>query len=115
MTTSPIGGSRRFGMTIRLRPDKRTEYLALHAAVWPEVEATMLDANVRNFSIFIHGDVLFGYYQYIGDDHAADQARIAADPATQRWWALTDACQERVPGTPENQQWALMTEVWHLS
>ena len=34
--------------------------------------------------------MLFSYYEYIGTDHAADQARIAADPATQRWWQLTD-------------------------
>ena len=104
----------RFGMTIGLRPDKRDEYLALHAQVWPEVEAMLRAANMRNFSIFVHGDVLFGYYEYTGTDHAADQARIAADPATQRWWALTDPCQERLPGTPDNHQWAPMTEVWHL-
>jgi L-rhamnose mutarotase len=107
--------AQRFGMTIRLRPDKRAEYLTLHAAVWPDVEAMLLAANVRNFSIFVHGDVLFGYYEYTGADHAADQARIAADPATQRWWALTDACQERLAETPAGHQWAPMTEVWHLS
>ena len=105
----------RFGMTIRLRPDKRDEYLALHSAVWPDVEAMLRAANVRNFSIFLHGDILFGYYEYIGADHDADQARIAADPATQRWWALTDPCQEQLPGTPQKHQWAPMTEVWHLS
>ena len=63
----------------------------------------------------MHDDVLFGYYEYTGDDHAADQARIAADPATQRWWALTEECQERWPGTPDGQQWTPMAEVWHLS
>jgi L-rhamnose mutarotase len=44
-----------------------------------------------------------------------DQARIRADPATQRWWQLTDPCQDRHPGTPEGEQWAPLTEVWHLS
>ena len=106
--------TQRYGMTIRLRPDKRDEYLALHAAVWPEVEAAMLANNVRNFSIFLHGDVLFGYYEYTGSDHDADEARIAADPTTRRWWTLTDPCQERLPGTPDGHQWAPMTEVWHL-
>jgi L-rhamnose mutarotase len=105
----------RYGSSIGLRPDLREEYLRLHRAVWPEVESALWAGNVRNYTIFRHGDRLFGYYEYIGDDHALDQARIAADPATQRWWQLTDPCQERLPGTPDGQQWLPLTEVWHLS
>ncbi|HEX8629694.1 MAG TPA: L-rhamnose mutarotase [Catenuloplanes sp.] len=104
---------RRFGSLIRVRPDKREEYLRLHAAVWPEVQATISACGIRNYTIFMHGDLLFGYYEYTGDDHAADLARMAADPATQRWWALTDPCQEQVAGTAPGQWWASMTEVWH--
>jgi len=104
----------RFGSVIKLRPERRDDYLALHANVWPDVEAALTRANIRNYTIFLHDDVLFGYYEYVGDDHAADLARIAADPETQRWWALTDPCQERFAGTPEGSQWAPMAEVWHL-
>jgi L-rhamnose mutarotase len=43
--------------------------MRLHSAVWPGVEQAMFDANMRNFTIFRHGDLLFGYYEYIGDDH----------------------------------------------
>lgn len=106
--------SRRFGSVIRLRPDRRYEYLALHASVWPGVEAALSRANIRNYTIFIRDDLLFGYYEYVGDDHATDVARIAADPETQRWWALTDPCQEQLPGTPEGTQWAPLAELWHL-
>jgi L-rhamnose mutarotase len=112
---APVIAAQRFAITIRLRPDKRAEYLALHEAVWPDVEAALLAANVRNFSIFVHDEVLFGYYEYIGDDHDADQVRLAAHPASQRWWALTDECQDRLPGTPDGQQWMQMTEIWHLT
>jgi len=104
----------RHGMVIRVRSGGREEYLALHAAVWPEVEDMLTRANFRNFTIFIHDDLLFGYFEYVGDDFAADQARIAADPTTQRWWKLTDPLQERLPGTPDGEQWATMAEAWHL-
>jgi L-rhamnose mutarotase len=104
----------RFGSVIRLRPERRDDYLALHANVRPDVEAALTRANVRNYTIFVHGDLLFGYYEYVGDDHAADLARIAADPQTQQWWSLTDPCQERLAGTPDGSQWAPMAEVWHL-
>jgi L-rhamnose mutarotase len=105
----------RHAACIRLRPEYRERYLELHARVWPEVSSMLALANIRNYTIFLHGDTLFSYYEYVGTDHAADQARIAADPTTQRWWQLTDPCQERLPGTPEGQQWAPMTEICHLS
>jgi L-rhamnose mutarotase len=102
----------RYGNVIRLRPEHRETYLRLHAEVWPEVEAALLAGNIRNYTIFLHGDLLFGYYEYVGADYAADQARIAADPATQRWLQLTDPCQESLDG---GSSWSHMPEIWHLS
>lgn len=108
-------GSQRYGMLTRLRPERREEYLRLHAAVWPSVERMLLDANIRNFTIFLHDDLLFGYYEYTGDDHAADQARMAADPETQRWWALTDPCQESLTAPDSRTRWSPLQEIWHLT
>ena len=75
-------------------PDRRAEYLELHRRVWPGVEAALRAANVRNYSIFLRGDTLFGDFEYHGDDFEADMATIAADSETQQWWKLTDPCQE---------------------
>ena len=114
--TDPEGrGVQRYGSVIRLRPEHRDSYLRLHAAVWPEVEQALLAANIRNYTIFLHGDLLFGYYEYVGDDHAADQARIAADPHTQQWWKLTDPCQQSLAEPESGQWWASMQQVWHLT
>jgi L-rhamnose mutarotase len=104
----------RYGMVIRLRDEHREEYLRLHSAVWPGVERAMLDVGIRNFTIFLHGDLLFGYYEFHGDDHDAAQASIAADPETQRWWSLTDPCQESLAEPGSGHWWAPMQEVWHL-
>lgn len=104
----------RFGMACRMRPEKREEYLELHRNVWPGVEATITECNIRNFSIFVIGDVLFGYYEYVGDDYDADQARMAADPVTQEWWARTDPCQVPFEDDAEEPNWQIMTEAWHL-
>lgn len=104
----------RYGSVIRLRPERRQEYLRLHEAVWPAVEQTLLDANIRNYTIFLHEDLLISYYEYIGDDHAADQGRIAADPQTQRWWALTGPCQESLAEPGSGRWWTPIREVWHL-
>jgi len=105
----------RHASLIRLRPEHRETYLRLHAEVWPEVERTLRAANIRNYTIFLHDDLLFGYYEYLGEDHEADQARIAADPRTQQWWNLTAPCQESVAEPGTDHWWAQMREVWHLS
>jgi L-rhamnose mutarotase len=97
-----------------MRPEKREEYLELHSAVWPGVEATITACNVRNFSIFVIGDVLFGYYEYVGDDFDADQERMAADPVTQEWWARTGPCQVPFEADSGEPNWQIMTEAWHL-
>lgn len=101
-------------MVCRMVAEKREEYLALHRAVWPGVERTLREGNIRNFTIFVRGDVLFGYYEYVGEDLAADDAKMAADPVTQRWWALTGPCQQPFDADGDEPNWQIMTEAWHL-
>ena len=108
--TGPI----RFGMAARLRPEKRAEYLELHANAWPGVEAMITECGIRNFTIFVLSDVIFGYYEYIGDDYEADQARMAEDPTTREWWSRTAPCQ--LPFEPDSSEpnWQQLDEAWHL-
>lgn len=102
-------------MACRLRPEKRDEYLELHSAVWPGVEAMITECGIRNFTIFVRGDVLFGYYEYVGDDYEADQARMSADPISQEWWSKTDPCQYGFDAdAPDGTQWQELDEAWHL-
>jgi L-rhamnose mutarotase len=61
----------------------------------------MVRANNRNFSIFvveIDKEIYeFFYFEYVGSDIERDGKLSADDPATQRWWKLTDACQKPLP------------------
>ena len=105
----------RYAQVIKLRPEHREEYLRLHRNVWPAVEAAIVRANIRNYSIFLHQDLLISYFEYVGEDYDADMASIAADPETQRWWKLTDPCQESVSDRASGQWWTPIEEIWHLS
>jgi L-rhamnose mutarotase len=109
---------KRFGQVIRLRPEKYEEYKALHAAAWPEVLAALKNANVRNYSIYHWNGLLFAFYEYHGSDYEADMAKIAADPKTHEWWALTDPCQQPVEGNSsgsvEGNWWHNMEEMFHV-
>ena len=106
---------KRYGMVLGLRPEKRDDYIRLHAAVWPEVLQTITACNIRNYSIFFKDgeDLLFAYYEYHGTDYAADMARMAADPVTQKWWELCMPCQQPLATRKDGEWWAEMPEVFH--
>lgn len=111
---------KRYGDVIRLHADKVEEYKRLHAAVWPDVLKMIERCNIRNYSIYLRrlGDgehYLFSYFEYIGDDFAADMARMAADPTTQRWWNCCKPCQWPLDDRREGEWWAGMEEVFHVS
>jgi L-rhamnose mutarotase len=103
----------RIASVIRVRPEQERTYRELHAAVWPAVLATLRGANITNYSIFLRDGMLFSYLEYTGNDYAADMARIAADPETRRWWALTDPCQQPLDSAAEGEWWAPAEEVFH--
>lgn len=104
----------RIGSVIRLLPERREDYVRLHRNVPEVVLERLRSCHFTNYSIFLHGDLLFGYFEYTGHDLAADSARMAADSATRTWWKLTDPCQERLPTAADGEWWATATEVFHL-
>ena len=104
----------RFASVVKLRPEKADEYLALHRDVWPDVLAALKRAQVSNYSIFLRDGYLFSYMEYSGENFEADMAEVARDEPTQRWWKLTDPCQERLPSAAEGEWWVPAEEVFHL-
>lgn len=106
----------RMGMCIGLRAEKLAEYKRLHASVWPGILARIAACNIRNYTIFLREpeNILFGYWEYVGRDFAADMASMAEDPATRRWWALCMPCQVPLSSRAEGEWWASMQEVFHL-
>jgi L-rhamnose mutarotase len=109
---------KRYGMVIGLRTEMIEEYKALHAAPWPDVLEMVKKCNIRNYSIYLRRladgrHYLFSYFEYTGSDFAADMAKLAADPTTQRWWALCEPCQEPLADRAPGEWWANMEEVIH--
>lgn len=105
----------RFASVIRLRPEHEAEYRRLHADAWPGVLDTLRAAHVTNYSIFLRDGLLFSYLEHTGDDYAADMAMVAQDETTQRWWQLTDPCQEPLDTAADGEWWAPAEEVFHLA
>lgn len=108
----------RFGSVIGLKAEKLDEYKKLHAAVWPSVAKMIAQANIRNYSIYLHklpdgNYYLFSYFEYVGNDLKGDTAKMGVDPETKRWWTFTDPCQKPLPDRKPGEWWSAMEEVFH--
>ena len=110
---------KRYGMVIGLRAEKIAEYKKLHAAAWPDVLEMITACNIRNYSIYLRQlddgrHYLFSYFEYVGSDFAADMAKMAADPTTQKWWSFCKPCQQPLASRGPEEWWAGMEEVFHV-
>lgn len=107
---------KRYGFVIGVKPEHLPEYKRLHAHVWPKVLEQIRKCHIQNYSIFLREpeNLLFGYYEYGGDNHDADMARMAADPVTQDWWALCMPMQSPLATRGEDEWWAQMEPVFYL-
>ncbi|MEQ9437254.1 L-rhamnose mutarotase [Hyphomonas sp.] len=100
---------------IRLKPEKIAEYKALHAQAWSAILNQISACNICNYSIYLREpeNLLVGIFEYHGADYEADMAKMAADPETRRWWAVTDPCQTPLESAAPGEWWAPMQEVFH--
>jgi L-rhamnose mutarotase len=103
----------RHGSVIKVRPKKLAEYIKHHAAIWPEVLATIKRCNIRSYSIYHKDGYLFSYFEYVGGDFKADMDKMAADPKTQEWWAIMKPMQAPLRTRAPGEWWAEMQEVFH--
>ena len=104
---------KRLVQVVRVRPEAIDEYERIHRDVPAAVLARLRASRLTNYSIFRYGTLLVAYLEYLGEDLAADLA-IAADPATQAWWQVTEPLQAPVPERAPGEWWHEIPEVFHL-
>ena len=110
---------KRYGSVVGMKAEKIDEYKKLHAAVWPEILAMISQCHFTNYSIYLRKlpdgkYYLFSYFEYTGDDFAADCEKMAADETTQKWWDICMPCQQPLEDRAEGELWADMEDLFHL-
>jgi len=103
---------KRVGMVIGIKPDQIEAYKTLHAG--PGVRDLLRQANIHNFSIFLHQFdderyYEFAYYEYTGANYEADMAWLASQPENKHWLALCDPMQIPLSGKPG---WTTMSSIY---
>ena len=104
-----------FGQVGRLKPEKIEEYCALHANPWPEVLQTITDCHLQNYSIFRNEDMVFAYFEYVGEDYEADMEKMAQDPVTQQWWTHTKPCFEKYAFSSASEFYHDMEQIFYYA
>ena len=59
---------KRYGMVIKLKPEKKDYYIKNHQNVWPEILKELKKIKIKNYSIFLREDFMFGYLEYEGNN-----------------------------------------------
>lgn len=105
---------------IELLVQHEKQYRELHAEVWPEVVEAIKKSGIVNYSIHVlelgEKKYLFSYFEYTGDDPGRDFAELAETPIiADRWWPITKACQQRLPGTGVEEHWTALEQLMYIA
>ena len=108
---------RRFGQVLGIRPECIDEYRRHHDPIWPEIAQAITQAGIRNYSIFLHNNQLFGYFEYVGDptEFESSMQTLSAAPRMREWWDILEPMQIPDPARPPGTWWTTMPELFHLA
>jgi L-rhamnose mutarotase len=88
--------TQRSAFVLQVRPDRIDDYIRAHREVWPEMLDALRGAGIRNYTIFRHGNQMFGYFEADDLDAAGDY--LAKQDVSTRWQnAMAELLESRVP------------------
>lgn len=103
----------RYCFCLQVRPERMSEYVERHHAVWPDMLAALRETGWRNYSLFLRDDgLLIGYVE--ADDLAAAQAAMAGTDVNARWQTEMAEFFTGVDGRTPDEGFLLLTEVFNL-
>tara|TARA_Y100000590_G_scaffold469411_1_gene656846 strand:- start:8 stop:337 length:330 start_codon:yes stop_codon:yes gene_type:complete len=107
-------GIKRYAMAVRLKPEKRDYYIKNHQNVWPEVLNELKKNKVKNYSIFLKEDFLFGYLEYEGKNFEKDMSDMEKIPIIDQWTKSMIDCFKPFPNNDNNESWVIMDEIFYM-
>lgn len=88
--------TQRSAFILQVRPERIEDYVHAHRHVWPEMLDALRSAGIRNYTIFRHGNQIFGYFE--SDDLQAAARYLAEQEVSERWQdAMAELLEQRVP------------------
>jgi L-rhamnose mutarotase len=99
----------RIGRRSRLKAGTEDEYIKLHRDIWPEMKNAVVQAGIKNYSIYLDGCDLFSYFEV--EDLQRAHEFLEQQPVAQKWQeAMAPLMDTDDPIMP----WQVLEEVFHL-
>ena len=106
--------TQRYAMAVKLKDEKREYYIKNHANVWPEILDELKKIKVKNYSIFLKEDFMFGYLEYDGDNFDQDMGEMSKIAIVDKWTKLMIDCFNPFPNNEENNSWVMMDQIFFM-
>jgi L-rhamnose mutarotase len=106
--------TQRYAMAVRLKDDKKEFYLKNHRNVWPEILQELKRIKIKNYSIFLKEDFMFGYLEYEGNNFNEDMANMSKIDIVDKWTKLMIECFNPFPNNEENDSWVMMDAIFYM-
>ena len=104
---------RRVCFQLQVGPDRLDEYVARHAAVWPEMLQALQRCGWRNYSLFLRDDgLLIGYVETPSIEAAV--AGMEATEVNARWQAEMAEFFEDLGDQRPDTGFVQLREIFHL-
>jgi L-rhamnose mutarotase len=107
----------RYTLTVDLVDDPAliAEYEEIHKKIWPEIEVSILDADIVGMDIYRYGNRLFMIMD-VGPNFTFEkkEAMDKANPIVQKWETMLWKYQQALPGAKEGEKWKLMDQIFSL-
>lgn len=103
----------RKAFVIHAKEGKLGDYIRSHNPIWPELEETLREHGISNYTIFYREDTqqLFGYME-VRDEALFQQ--LAEQDVCKRWWRFMTSFLECENESSEKAKEEILTEIFHL-
>lgn len=105
----------RASFLLRVRPERLTEYLAAHEAVWPDMLRALSRTGWRNYSLFLYQEegLVVGYFE--SDDPEASMTAMADEEVNTRWQSAMAPYFAPTTGSATAGESVLLRQYFHLA
>jgi len=109
--------SRRYCLTLDLQDDAEliAEYKRYHEKIWPEVTASIKEAEIEDLEIYLRGTRMFMIME-VGENFSFEKKAEAdrKNRKVQEWENLMWKFQKALPGARPGEKWLPMERIFKL-
>ena len=91
------------------------EYKKYHQKIWPEIQASILEAGILQMEIYLYDNRLFMIME-VDESYSPERKKAIddANPKVQQWEKLMWNYQQAMPSAKVGEKWVMMDKIFKL-